>query len=313
MTSWKLATSLALAVLIGAGCTRATWRENAAEAAFPPTGQFVDVAGKRVHMEIAGKGPDLVLIHGASGSLRDLTFRLTPLLTDRYRVFTVDRPGFGYSDAIEDDSLRAQAVQIRTAVAKAGAKNPVVFGHSYGGAVALAWAVDDPKSLRALVLAAAPSHLWAGPPPLLYRITGPWLGQHFITPLITAFAPKSAVTAAIDEAFAPQHAPEDYADHFGPEMTLRRETMRVNARQRLAIKDQIALMIPHYPTLTLPIEQVHGDADITVDVTLHSVAMMNEVASARLKTLSGQGHMIQHTAPGELAAAIDRATARSLP
>ena len=313
MISWKLASSLALAVLIGTSCTRATWREKAAEAAFPPTGQFVEVAGKRVHMEVSGKGPDLVLIHGASGSLRDLTFRLTPLLTDHYRVYTVDRPGFGYSDAMDDESLSAQAAQIREAVTKAGAQKPIVFGHSYGGAVALAWAIDAPDSMRALVLAAAPSHLWPGPPPLLYQLTAPWLGQTLLTPLITAWTPNSVVTKEIDAAFAPQHTPEGYADHFGPAMTLRRGTMRVNARQRVDLKPQIGAMIAQYPALTLPIELVHGDADKTVDLTLHSVALEQAAQNARLTVLAGQGHMIQHTASAELAAAIDRAAARSTP
>ncbi|WP_376873269.1 alpha/beta fold hydrolase [Albirhodobacter sp. R86504] len=311
MISWKLASSIALVVLIGAGCTRAAWRETAAEAAYPPTGQFVDVAGKKVHMEIAGSGPDLVLIHGASGSLRDMTFRLTPLLTDHYRVFTVDRPGFGYSDAMEDVSLRAQAAQIRAAVEKAGARTPIVFGHSYGGAVALAWAAQAPASLRAMVLASAPSHLWEGPPPLLYQVTGPWLGQKLITPLITAWAPDSVVEDAIAQAFAPQPVPEGYAAHFGPEMTLRRETMRVNARQRLDIKSEIATLLPTYADLTLPIELVHGDADETVYLDIHSRALANEVASARLAVLEGQGHMIQHTAADDLKAAIDRAAKRS--
>ena len=84
MTLKRLATSVLIAALGLAGVThwRASAREVAAEAAFPASGQFVTVEGKRLHYEIKGEGPDLVMIHGASGSLRDLTFALRDRLTD---------------------------------------------------------------------------------------------------------------------------------------------------------------------------------------------------------------------------------------
>ncbi|OYW51676.1 MAG: hypothetical protein B7Z31_13665, partial [Rhodobacterales bacterium 12-65-15] len=92
-------------------------REAAVEAAFPPTGQFVTVDGLRLHYEMSGTGPDLVLIHGASGNLRDFTFALRDRLTDRYRVTVIDRPGLGYSDPAPDASLLAQVRIIRGAMA----------------------------------------------------------------------------------------------------------------------------------------------------------------------------------------------------
>jgi pimeloyl-ACP methyl ester carboxylesterase len=78
-------------------------------------------------------------------------------LAQRYRVIVVDRPGLGYTDRIDPAgaSLRQQADLIARAAAELGAKRPIVFGHSYGGAVALAWAVHRPDALSALVVSAA--------------------------------------------------------------------------------------------------------------------------------------------------------------
>ncbi|MCZ2500438.1 alpha/beta hydrolase, partial [Xylophilus sp. Kf1] len=45
---------------------RATARETAFEAEFPPTGQLIQVQGRTVHVDIRGSGPDLILLHGAS-------------------------------------------------------------------------------------------------------------------------------------------------------------------------------------------------------------------------------------------------------
>ena len=71
--------------------------EARAEAAFRPSARFWTwtAAGP---CGGDGHGPDLVLIHGASGNLRDFTFDLAARLADRYRVIVFDRPGLGYTD-----------------------------------------------------------------------------------------------------------------------------------------------------------------------------------------------------------------------
>ncbi|MGL6211497.1 MAG: alpha/beta fold hydrolase, partial [Paracoccaceae bacterium] len=74
----------ALGVLTVAGCARV--RETKAEAAHPAVGQFVTVDGLRVHYATKGAGPDLILLHGASGNLRDWTFGLMDRLASDFRV-----------------------------------------------------------------------------------------------------------------------------------------------------------------------------------------------------------------------------------
>ena len=101
----------------------------------------------------AGDAPDLVLIHGASGNTRDMTFSLAPRLAEDYRVIVLDRPGLGYTDRINGTgaTITQQAELLQKAAAQLGADRPIVLGHSYGGAVALAWAVTRPDHISALV------------------------------------------------------------------------------------------------------------------------------------------------------------------
>lgn len=310
MTLQRLAASLlvAAAALVGVTQWRATSREAAAEAAYPPSGQFVTVDGKRLHYEMKGQGPDLVMIHGASGSLRDLTFTLRDQLTDRYRVTVVDRPGLGHSDTLEDTSLLAQARFIKAGMAQLGVKDPIVLGQSYGGAVALAWALDG--GAKALVLVASPSMPWPGKLDIWYRINTNPLGRALAIPLASALVPDSYVRSAIDAVFAPDPVPPGYDDFLGTPLTLRRETLAANVTQVNALRAELVTMEPHYPTLTLPVELIHGDADTIVPLTIHSLPLSKLLRNVRLTVVPGAGHMPHHAHADVVIAAIDRAALR---
>lgn len=310
MTLKRLAASALIAVAALAGVThwRASARENAAEAAYPPTGQFVTVDGKRLHYEMKGQGPDLVMIHGASGSLRDLTFSLRDRLTDRYRVIVVDRPGLGHSDALEETSLLAQARFIKAGVAQLGVTDPIVLGQSYGGSVALAWALDGGP--RALVLVGSPSMPWPGKLDIWYRVTSNPVGRAIAIPLASAFVPDSYVRSAVDAVFAPDPVPPGYDDFLGTPLTLRRETLTANVMQVNALRAELVTMEPRYPSLALPVELIHGDADTVVPLKIHSGPLSKLLPNVTLTVIPGAGHMPHHAHAEVVIAAIDRAALR---
>ena len=56
--------------------------------------------GKRVHALVIGEGPDLVLIHGSSGNLRDYTTLIASEIANSDRVIIFNRPGFVHSEKI---------------------------------------------------------------------------------------------------------------------------------------------------------------------------------------------------------------------
>lgn len=319
MIGWA---ALALA-LGGVAATewRAASRERAAVAAFPPEGRFVEVGGRRVHAVTRGAGPDLVLIHGASGSTRDMTFGLVPRLEGRYRVTAFDRPGLGYTDRArpeldrlfshEGESPREQADLLRAAARELGIWRPIVLGHSLGGAVALAWALGDPEGTAAVVDVAGVALPWPGALDLLYRINGSILGGSLLPPLIVAFAGRRVLAAALAAIFDPDPVPAGYVEHFGPAMALRRRSVRANARQVNGLRPHIVEQSRHYGALALPLEIVHGEADIIVPPTIHSLPLSRIVPGARLALLPDIGHMPHHAAPEEVVAAVDRARARA--
>lgn len=308
-----VALTLAMAVFSAVTLWRAARHEAAALRDYPPTGDFVQVGPTRVHYRTKGIGPDLVLIHGSSGNLRDYTFSLMDELAKNYRVTAFDRPGLGYTDALhaKGATITEQATLLAAASEQLGITHPIVLGQSYGGAVALAWGVTRPEQTAALVLVSAPIYPWSTPLSTYYKVLShPLLGPLAI-PLLTAWVPESVVQRNLAEVFAPQSEPAGYAEHFGVSLTLRRASLRANALQRAGLLSEMTALEPRYDRLKMPIELVHGAADTTVGAVIHSEPFAKAHDSAHLTLLDGVGHMPHHNRPGAVIEAVHRAASRA--
>jgi pimeloyl-ACP methyl ester carboxylesterase len=316
MTWQKLATKILISAAILSGLSavtlyRAQSREAAIAAEFPPEGQFLTVNGAQVHAYVTGQGPDLILIHGASGNARDMTVALAADLEKSYRVIAFDRPGLGWSDPIADPSLRSQALHLSDAAAQLSVHDPIIVGQSYGGSVTLAWALFAPLKPRALVLISAPSLPWPGPLDIFYRLTDSSIGAAMIPPLASAFTPDSYFDATIAAIFAPDPVPPGYAQAIAAKLTMRSSTLRANFEQVNKLRPEIVAQEPLYPQLTLPIELIHGSADTIVPMLIHSKPLSERLPNAHLTVIEGAGHMPHYSHRAETLAAIERAAQRS--
>ncbi|MFW2541855.1 alpha/beta fold hydrolase [Primorskyibacter sp. 2E107] len=300
-----------LAVLAAVTLWRAARHEAQAARDYPPVGDFVTVGNTRLHYVQKGAGPDLILIHGSSGNLRDMTFGLLDSLATEYRVTAFDRPGLGYTDAIDDATITRQADLLAGAAAKLSINTPIVMGQSYGGAVALAWGVSRPDDTAALVLVSAPIYPWSTPLSTYYKVLSNPVLAPVAIPLITAWVPDSTVQRNVEEVFAPQDEPEGYAEHFGVSLTLRRSSLRENALQRAALLAEMTALSEQYDALAMPIEVLHGTADDTVGASIHSQPFAERHATAALTLLEGIGHMPHQVRPGAVIESIHRAARRA--
>ncbi|MFN3279297.1 MAG: alpha/beta fold hydrolase [Paracoccus hibiscisoli] len=309
---------LALTGLMLGGCgrvvdARASAREAAFEAEFPPTGQLIDVQGTTVHVDIRGSGPDLILLHGASGSSRDFTFALADRLAERYRVLAFDRPGLGWTEDIgaQTPNPIAQAELLRAAADQLGVRRPVVLGHSYGGAVALAWGLRAPGDTAALVIVSGATMPWPGTLTGWYAFLETPFGDRVGPPLLTALAPVSLGNRIMAGIFEPQAVPPGYADYIGVGLAARRGNYRANASQINSLRAYLRVMSPQYPRLTMPVEVIHGARDTIVPASVHALPLSDALPDAALTILPDQGHMPQHGDPQAIIEAVDRAAARA--
>lgn len=307
--------TLALVAFVFAGA-RLVWNGIQAKAHTPRSGQFITVDGTKLHYQIEGEGPTVILLHGAGGNLREFTFSLTASLTQTYRVVMFDRPGHGYSDRIATRAGIAetpieQADILSKAATQLGIEKAVIVGHSFGGAVALAWALEHPKQVTGVTTFGGVSNEWEGGLGPFYTYTTTFLGRHVLVPLMSAFASDARIQSSTRGIFAPNPVPDGYLDHVGAALSVQPKTLQATTQQVGTVKPQIIAMEARYGELTMPIELLYGSEDTTVPVTTHGAVFVTQVPSADLTVLDGVGHMPHHADEPAAIQAIKRTVNRA--
>jgi pimeloyl-ACP methyl ester carboxylesterase len=95
----------------------------------------------------------LVLIHGSIFADAFSPLLSEPRIANNYRVISYHRRGFaGSSRASAPFTIGQQAADGRAVLRHLGIPRAHIAGHSYGGAIALQWALDAPQEVQSLAL-----------------------------------------------------------------------------------------------------------------------------------------------------------------
>jgi pimeloyl-ACP methyl ester carboxylesterase len=283
-----------------------------AEALAPPTGGFIEVDGARLHYRDRGTGPAVVLVHGLGGNLRNFN-RLVDKLAATCRVVAVDRPGSGYSTMVsgEHPTLRGQATIIVRFLQRLGLDRPLLVGHSLGGALALALALDHPYCVRGLVLISTLSYVERAPPALFKSldIRSPAL-RWLIAWTLMAPLGKLAHQTTLKAVFAPELVPKSFDVDSGGTLGLRPDSFIAASKDMVTVSDELATMTPRYPTLSIPVDVIFGRQDPILDYRAHGERLVAALPNATLHVIEG-GHMIPVTARDQIAYWIQQAAERA--
>jgi pimeloyl-ACP methyl ester carboxylesterase len=276
------------------------------EARYPPVGDLVEVDGGYVHVvetkPAAHERGSVVLVHGASGNFADLHVALAePLAALGFRVFSVDRPGHGWSTRLgrgtDVSSPERQAEWLRQALAKRGVAEAIVVAHSLAGVLGLAMALNAPRFTRGLVLLAPVSHPWPGGVSWYYNLAAAPLFGSLFRWLIVPTAARLYMPGGLAEVFAPNPTPPEYIERTRLPLMLRPRHFRANAEDVVAIAGHVARLSKLYRGIRSPTAIVTGDRDSVVYAHIHSQGCAAEIPGATLRVLKDVGHSPHYGAP----------------
>ncbi len=264
------------------------------------------VAGLRWHVQRAGSGPTIVLVHGTAGATH--TWRaLFPLLTPWADVITFDLPGHGFTTGAtaEHLSLVGMATAVHTLLDALAVSRPVIgVGHSAGAAVLLQLASTREFAPRSII----------GVNSALVSVNA--LGQMLLPisrELFDIDAARAGIAAMLRNGVLSRlmmrttGTPLDVAQEARYVDMLTDET-RVGAVLRMISRwDQQALQA-HFPALQIPITLVHSSNEPWVPFS----DLLDATRALPMRTvidLAPAGHLIPDEKPQVLADIIASAYA----
>ena len=282
----------------------------------PQIGAFISVPTAHLHYVEAGADkksddrPSIILLHGSSGSSFDMMETLGHELSSTCHVVSFDRPGIAHSrNRISNHEMsdpRRQAAAIYAAADEMGLKNPIIIGHSWGGVVAIAYAMQYPDALSAALALGAPLYPWRGRGNWYERlVTTPVIGQIFAHTVLTKYG-LIKLDQGVQGNFAPEASFDDYVRRTGLAIILRPRPFVANSVYSLALSAHLADMRRDYQDLNAPLLLMSGDCDHTVSAQIHSERFFGEIPNTSLVIWRGAGHMVQHTRGAEIAAIVSR-------
>ncbi len=300
-TLWgRLVLALVMITALLAACAGYDrYAESRLRTTYPPPGLFVTVDGARMHYICAGSGePTLVLAAGIGGGALDWS-ELMPALSQERRVCAFDRLGQDWSDpAPQPREFITAADELHAALEQLNISEPVLVGHSLGGALAQLYAARYPVAGLVLVdgLTADVAE------PVVERLGGyrsldglARLG--LLRPLGGLFAHPA------------------YAEELREQMIALRSgstaLLRLTAEGALAAQSVPAELRAAEAQLTMPLLVIAAGAS---DVPGLPVGAFQEAAAAfagrhpqaEYVVIAGAPHYVQATHPGEVAGAIER-------
>ncbi len=274
---------LTLSVLL-VGCSALTPYAQIRESV--PGDELLQVDGQSVHVQRAGRGEPVLLLHGFGGSTYCWR-EVMPRLAERFEVIAIDLNGFGYTERPRDRAAYTHTGQTDLILGVMDALNlpsAHVVGHSYGGGVALTLTVNHPQRVRSLALLAAAPPGGSNPGQALTRLFSPIILWYVETFVLKPGPIRDALrSAVVDDALITAEVANEYlkrlrVEGFGDALAgLTAANNRALTDRQLTLSERRVLLI-------------WGEGDTFVPLSVGE-RLAERITQARLVVLPNVGHL----------------------
>lgn len=227
------------------------------------------VEHRNMHYAMTGNDslPTLFFIHGSPGSWNAFAqYMKDSLLLRKFRMVSVDRPGFGYSNYGEPQHLDVQSAWISLLFETLNNQKPVFLaGHSLGGPLVIKLGADNPQLFSGLVVISGSIDPKEEKP----EIWRPWL---YKTPL----------------------------NYFVP------GAMRPSNEELWYLKQDLIQLEKDFSRITCPVYFIHGDKDTWVppENVQYGKKLLVHASRVEVTLLQGANHFIPWTKFTEIRSAL---------
>lgn len=278
------------------------WPKDAAQWPLAQHSRIIPSPPHRWHMQEAGSGPTLLLLHGAGGATQSWR-NLFPVLLQDHRVISIDLPGQGMTQAGSQSrfGLRAMAQDIATLCTAEGIKPTAIIGHSAGAAIGLQMALDGFETPHIIGINAALGE-FKGVAGLLFPAMAKLLSM---TPgaasLFASTATHSSVRKLLDGTGS-------NIDETGLDLYLKLVSDRKHVDGTLSMMAQWDLkpLLRALPSIDAPVTLIVGAKDKTVPPSVSKDAAQ-KLPNAQIITLDGLGHLAHEEDAQKIGATIKAA------
>ncbi|MFM9852926.1 MAG: alpha/beta fold hydrolase BchO [Sphingomonadaceae bacterium] len=268
--------------------------------------RFVDAGGIRFHVQVAGSGPVILLLHGtgaATHSWRDML----PLLAQDFTVIAPDLPGHGFSGGTANQlTLPLMAKVIGTLCDTLSLAPDVIVGHSAGAAIAVRMVSDGFVHPRAIIAANGALLPFPGVAAKIFPAMAQML---FINPFMPRlFALQAAMPGAVESFLKRSTGSTIDAVGVATYEALFRSAGHCAGALGMMANWDLNRIKAELATLTIPLALVYGDRDAAVPPSV-SRDVARIARHAELIAMPGLGHLAPEEDPEGFATIIRRIAA----
>ena len=263
------------------------------------------INGVRLHCAVAGSGPLLVLLHGFPETWYAWRYQI-PVLAEHFTVVAPDMRGYNESEQppqVADYGTAQLVTDVVELVHSFGAKDAVVVGHDWGGAVAWNTACWRPDVVNRLIVLNIPhpklfiQNLLTNPRQMLrswyigfFQI--PWIPEASFRASNYMFLDTMLTTGVVH----PENFGEEVIEHY-KEAGRRSNGFRggVNYYRAVAREGAAPLVQPD-PVVGMPTLMIWGEQDFALGKELND-NLARYVPDLTLRYIADASHWVQQERP----------------